>query len=106
MTRRIVVNEGILALYRGITPPLLSLSALNTINFTSYSYFRQEIFDADDGWDNRNCLSGLSIGPIAGSVSTVENVIKVSVFCMVSSATLLEQASHFYALIPVDSNAG
>lgn len=78
MARYIVGKEGILALYRGLAPPLLSLSALNTINFTSYSYFRQEIFHARNGWDIQNALAGLCIGPIAGSISTVENVVKVS----------------------------
>lgn len=76
MARCIVGSEGVLALYRGIAPPLLSLSALNTINFTSYSYFRQDVFRAGNGWDIRNAVSGMCIGPIAGSISTVENVIK------------------------------
>jgi len=58
-------------------PPLLSLSILNTINFSSYSYFKQ-IFGADKGWDIRNGLAGATVGPVAGSISTVENFIKVS----------------------------
>ncbi|CAB9510121.1 Mitochondrial basic amino acids transporter [Seminavis robusta] len=76
MARSIVQKEGIFALYRGLVPPLLSLSALNTINFTSYSYFRQNVFEASNGWDIRNGLSGILIGPLASAISTVENVIK------------------------------
>lgn len=77
MGRSIVGSEGVLGLYRGLVPPLLSLSALNTINFTSYSYFRQEVFHASNGWDFRNALSGLAIGPVSSLISTVENVVKV-----------------------------
>jgi len=75
--RHIVGNEGISALYRGLVPPLLSLSILNTINFTSYSYFRQDVFLASNGWDVRNAVSGMAIGPLSSTISTVENVIKV-----------------------------
>ena len=77
--RLIVGSEGIGALYRGLVPPLLSLSALNTINFTSYSYFRQEVFHASNKWDARNALSGMAIGPVSSLISTVENVIKTQV---------------------------
>lgn len=79
MGRLIVGSEGIGALYRGLVPPLLSLSALNTINFTSYSYFRQEVFHASNRWDYRNALSGMAIGPLSSLISTVENVIKTQV---------------------------
>jgi len=72
---RIVRNEGALSLYRGIVPPLLSLSILNTLNFTSYSYF-QTAYGARRGWDARNALAGATVGPLASSVSTVENLIK------------------------------
>lgn len=77
--RSIVKNEGISALYRGLVPPLLSLSALNTITFASYSYFRQEVFHASSGWDVRNALSGSCIAPFSSMISTVENVIKTQV---------------------------
>jgi len=71
----IIKTEGFWALYKGMGPPLLSLSILNTINFSSYSYFKQ-IFGADKGWDIRNGLAGATVGPVAGSISTVENFIK------------------------------
>lgn len=78
MGRFIVEKEGVFALYRGLIPPLISLSTLNTITFTSYSYFRRDVFHASNGWDIRNGLSGLCIAPMCGTISTVENVIKVS----------------------------
>jgi solute carrier family 25 carnitine/acylcarnitine transporter 20/29 len=77
VARYIVANEGIFALYRGLIPPLLSLSALNTINFTSYSYFRNDVLAASRGWDIRNGIAGMACGPLASSISTIENLIKV-----------------------------
>jgi solute carrier family 25 carnitine/acylcarnitine transporter 20/29 len=72
---RVVKSEGILALYKGIAPPLISLSILNTFTFASYSYF-QTIFQADRGWDWRNSVAGGVCGPFAATVSTVENLVK------------------------------
>lgn len=78
MGSKIVRQEGIFALYKGLGPPLISLSILNTINFTSYSLFRQRVFQGEKGFDLRNGLAGMACGPIASSVSTVENLVKVS----------------------------
>ncbi len=71
----IVRTEGITALYKGVAPPLISLSLLNTINFTQYCYFR-EFWGGTNGWDVRNGLAGLSGSPITSSISTVENLVK------------------------------
>ena len=57
-------------------PPLLSLSILNTINFSSYSYFR-DVYGAKKGLDIRNALAGATAGPLASSISTVEHLVKV-----------------------------
>jgi len=73
--KEIVKNEGISALYKGIGPPLISLSILNTTTFIQYAYFR-ESYGATAGWDYRNFLSGISCAPFAGIVSTVENFTK------------------------------
>mmetsp|Transcript_18246 Transcript_18246/g.23512 ORF Transcript_18246/g.23512 Transcript_18246/m.23512 type:complete len:297 (+) Transcript_18246:64-954(+) len=71
----IVRNEGMLAMYKGVGPPLLSLSILNTLNFTAYSFFHS-YFQAERGWDYRNFLAGGVIGPFASTVSTIENLVK------------------------------
>jgi len=75
VAREVVQKEGVLALYRGIAPPLISLSILNTINFTSYSYVRTR-YGGTAGWDIRNGFAGMTVGPIAGMVSTIENLVK------------------------------
>ncbi len=71
----IVRTEGIPALYKGVGPPLISLSILNTTTFIQYAFFR-EFYKAGPGWDHRNFLSGISCAPFAGIVSTVENFTK------------------------------
>ena len=71
----IVRSEGIPALYKGVGPPLISLSILNTTTFIQYAYFR-ELYHAGPGWDSRNFLAGISCAPASGLVSTVENFTK------------------------------
>lgn len=77
----ILRKEGFVSLYKGILPPLMSLSILNTIIFPTYACFR-EVYKAERGWDYRNALAGGTAGPIAGVVSTVEHMLKVNRCCM------------------------
>jgi solute carrier family 25 carnitine/acylcarnitine transporter 20/29 len=73
--RGIVRQEGLSGMYKGVGPPLISLSILNTTTFTQYAYFR-ELYMANPGWDYRNFLAGISCAPVSGIVSTVENLVK------------------------------
>lgn len=77
VARSVAKEEGTLGLYKGIAPPLISLSILGTLTFGQYSYF-QEVYQANPGWDGRNFLAGISCSPVAGVVSTIENLVKVS----------------------------
>lgn len=72
----ILRTEGISSIYKGVGPPLVSLSIVNTLSFTSYSYFRQNHFHGQDGWDFRNALSGMMGAPLFGVVTTPENFLK------------------------------
>lgn len=72
----IVRKEGFSSLYKGVTPPLISLSLLNTVSFTSYNFFRYHL-DAKRGWDYRNAIAGMMVGPLISSpISTVEHFVK------------------------------
>lgn len=62
-------------IYRGILPPLVSLSILNTTSFTLYSYFHDQV-GATRNWDLRNAIAGGTIGPFSAIVSSVENLLK------------------------------
>eukprot|EP00957_Ditylum_brightwellii_P199428 15201795-Ditylum_brightwellii.AAC.1 len=72
---QIVRTEGFLSLYKGIAPPLISLSIINTVSFTSYSYFRV-VYEGKNGWDIRNSLAGMTGAPIFGLITTPENFLK------------------------------
>jgi len=73
--RTILKEEGILALYKGMTPPLISLAILNTATFTSYNYIRTQI-GAERGWDLRNGAAGMVGAPMGSLISTVEHMLK------------------------------
>ncbi len=73
---QILRTEGLTSLYKGMTPPLISLSILNTITFTSYNYLRSEVYHAHRGFDIRNALAGMTCAPMCSSISTVEHFIK------------------------------
>jgi len=69
-------TEGLRALYKGMAPPLISLTILNTTTFTMYSEIRTK-YRANVGFDISNGLAGATTAPFAAIVSTVENFIKV-----------------------------
>ena len=70
LLRHILKMEGVTSLYKGVGPPLVSLSIVNTLSFSSYSYWRQNHFHGKDGWDYRNALSGMMGAPMFGIVTT------------------------------------
>ena len=73
----ILRTEGVKSVYKGVGPPLLSLSIVNTLSFTSYSYFRQNHFHGQAAtWDYRNALAGMMGAPMFGIVTTPENFLK------------------------------
>lgn len=76
LLRHILKTEGLTSLYKGVGPPLLSLSIVNTVSFSSYQYWRQNYFHGNDGWDYRNALSGMMGAPLFGIVTTPENLLK------------------------------
>ena len=69
-------TEGVRNLYKGVGPPLLSLSIVNTVSFTSYSFFNKTIFFGQEGWDWRNAASGMCGSPLFGLITTPENLVK------------------------------
>lgn len=74
-TRHIVKTEGLRSLYKGITPPLISLSIVNTASFTSYSYFRRMI-GGQNGWDAKNAWAAMLGAPLFGLITTPEGFLK------------------------------
>lgn len=76
---RIARQEGLASLYKGIIPPLISLSILNTVNFASYNFIRSHhLIQAKRGWDIRNGIAGMMGAPIGSTISTVEHMLKTT----------------------------
>ena len=76
LLHHIIRTEGMSNIYKGVGPSLLSLSIVITFSFTSYSYFRTNLFHGTDGWDYRNAFSGMMGAPLFGIVTTPEIFIK------------------------------
>ena len=95
----VVRTEGILALYKGIAPPMISLSILNTMGFTSYSYWRK-VYGGQNGWDPINGLAGMTGAPVFSIVSTLENLVKV---CTSFATRIANLRKHLLTFCPLTS---
>lgn len=90
--RSILDENGVRGLYKGMTSPLLALTILNTMNFSSYAYFCKILnvspsTKAQEGNTSRDrenisgfewrygCAASL-VGPLASTVSTPFELIK------------------------------
>ena len=71
-----LVRQG--GIYKGVGPPLVSLSILNSLTFPTYSTINRKL-DAHPGWDWRHGMAAISVGPVSATISTVENLVKTQV---------------------------
>ena len=93
-------HEGFMGFYRGIAAPLSALTVLNTLNFSSYAFFRSKVGldywdvaeksvsgDNNDknsgnrmGWvEPRFFVAGAMAGPLAAFISTPFELLKTQV---------------------------
>lgn len=85
-TARVIYGEGgILAFYRGLASPLLSLVILNTLNFSSYATLKDR-FGVPADMESRNgrfsnslrvALTAACVGPMAALISTPFEMLKI-----------------------------
>ena len=81
MGRHILHAEGASGFYRGVASPLAALTILNTMNFSSYAFFRG-LYGVDDtviargGLECRVGLAGASGGALASIISTPFELVK------------------------------
>ena len=79
--RQVYSSEGLGGLYRGIASPLLSLTLLNTLNFTAYSEFKRLLRlegDVDYGvFEFRVPVAAACVGPLSAMISTPFELVKV-----------------------------
>lgn len=74
--RTIVRREGSASLFKGMLPPLVSMSLLNSANFAAYSHFQQRFGATRSAWDAKNGLAAACFAPLASPVSTLEGLVK------------------------------
>lgn len=80
--RNIYRESGLMGYYRGMISPLVSLTILNTLNFSSYSFTKNGLgvpdqFDVTkEGFHWKVGLAGASVGPLSSLISTPFELIK------------------------------
>jgi solute carrier family 25 carnitine/acylcarnitine transporter 20/29 len=79
--QEIYKSEGISGFYRGIASPLLSLTILNTVNFTMYNTFKRilhvEHTVTPNEFDFRIPLAASAVAPISSMISTPFELLKL-----------------------------
>lgn len=88
-TRSIYNENSLFGFYRGVTSPLISLTLLNTMNFTSYAYFKR-YFSTRGIFDSSNVVplctvSAAMVGPLAALVSTPFELVKIQLQLSIKS---------------------
>lgn len=78
LARQIYKSEGFKGFYRGVASPLAALTVLNTLNFSSYAYFRKQLGVRDNltTFEYRIPLAAACVGPLSSLISTPFELIK------------------------------
>ena len=80
--RGIYRESGMMGFYRGMASPMMSLTILNTLNFSTYSASRGQFgvptaFDVTKtGFDWRIGMAGAVVGPLSALISTPFELVK------------------------------
>lgn len=88
--KSILEENGVRGLYKGMSSPLLALTILNTMNFSSYAYFckklgvspstktQQQLEEIENRgfFEWRYALAASFVGPLASTVSTPFELVK------------------------------
>ncbi|CAM9448636.1 unnamed protein product [Ectocarpus fasciculatus] len=72
--------EGVKGFYRGVLPPMVSLTLLNTINFSNYALALSALSverSANKGFDPLIFVAGACVGPGASFISTPFEFLKI-----------------------------
>lgn len=80
-TRKVYSDGGIARFYRGVASPLLALTILNTLNFSTYGYIFSKYVGTlninDQKWlDWRVAIAGAGVGPLSSIISTPFEMVK------------------------------
>lgn len=79
---RIIYKEGgIYGFYRGIGSPLLALTILNTLNFSTYAYYRDKLNVNEENiekgkFEYKVTIAASLVGPLSSMISTPFELVK------------------------------
>jgi hypothetical protein len=79
--KMIYKENGILSFYRGIGSPLLALTLLNTLNFSTYAYYRDKLNVNEENIENgkfeyKVTIAAGLVGPLSSMISTPFELVK------------------------------
>lgn len=102
LARRIIEAEGWRGLYRGVASPLLALTILNSLNFSSYAFFRREFGVQDDAdfshIEYRVPLAAACVGPLSSLISTPFEMVKTQAVQSIKNGGVSSTSSSSLAL--------
>jgi solute carrier family 25 carnitine/acylcarnitine transporter 20/29 len=86
--RSIFTEQSITGFYRGVVPPLLSLTILNMTNFSSYAAVSKAITPVESASVNCSAfVAGAAVGPIAALISTPFELLKIQMQFSIKNRT-------------------
>ena len=97
--RSIYRNDGFIGFFRGVASPLLALTILNTMNFSSYAYFKGAFIGKDKNvttFEPLVFVAGAMAGPLASLVSTPFELVKIQMQVSKQYRNSLEACSSIY----------
>lgn len=80
VVRAVYRGEGLVGFYRGVLPPMLSLTMLNTVNFSNYAMAVTALSidrSHSKGFNHLIFLAGATVGPAAAFISTPFEFLKI-----------------------------
>jgi solute carrier family 25 carnitine/acylcarnitine transporter 20/29 len=108
---KVYQNEGIRGLYRGVASPLVALTILNTLNFTTYTEFKGLVGlrnqDIKFGtFDIRIPIAASLVGPISACISTPFELLKTKMQLQKSLPIKAQYKTTLHAAIDILWNQG
>jgi solute carrier family 25 carnitine/acylcarnitine transporter 20/29 len=83
--RHVYRDAGLLGFYRGLSSPLVSLTVLNTINFSLYNIFRRNLgLQHHNDFNHRVSIAGAGVGMFCSLISTPSELAKLQMQLMSS----------------------
>lgn len=109
--KSIYANGGVTSFYRGIGSPLVALTILNTLNFSTYNLFSRLLIgelNLSDKFEYRVGVAAACVGPISSIISTPFELVKTQMQLNSKSAssTHVKFKNSLHATAYISQNLG